>query len=243
MSTVACPECGYPQPTVRRPANWRQALWGGWTCPSCRVEFDRFSRRVTPGPRTAASDPGGLTVSERKLRYLRPDLYGLQGFRHRVRVSVGLAWDEREYIDQHLLGGDTRAAVVVSVDPLRVAAYSEDLDCVAILAYPDEFVEEYGLRIGSRALTVNTYFRDNRAEPDLTPGPKSSGRWTGFHPIIAEFVSDDAPRIKKRKSEIADEEWRRAYQMGMARLEERPDLARDGRPPKSGMAAEAEGFD
>ena len=31
-------------PEFRRPSNWRQALWGGWTCPQCRHEFDRFGR-------------------------------------------------------------------------------------------------------------------------------------------------------------------------------------------------------
>jgi hypothetical protein len=243
MSTLGCPECGYPRPTVRRPANWRQALWGGWTCPSCRIEFDSFSRRVTPSPPVMASNPGGVTVSERKLRYLRPDLYGFSGFRRKVREAVGLDWKQREYIDQHLQNGDTRAAVVVSVAPLRVAAYTDELDCVAIVEYPDEFVEEYGLREGSRLLTVNTYFRHIQPAADLVPGPRSSGNWSGFHPMIAEFVSDDLPRIKQRKAELSDEEWKRAYKMGLARLKEQPGLARDGRPPYSGVAAKPEGVD
>jgi hypothetical protein len=42
----ACPECGTPMPKVRRPANRRQMLWGGWTCPECGCEIDRRGRRV-----------------------------------------------------------------------------------------------------------------------------------------------------------------------------------------------------
>jgi ribosomal protein L37AE/L43A len=41
-----CPECGTPAPKVRRPANRRQMLWGGWTCPECGTELDRRGRRV-----------------------------------------------------------------------------------------------------------------------------------------------------------------------------------------------------
>jgi len=42
----ACPECGTPAPTVRKPANRRQLLWGGWTCPKCGRELDRRGRKV-----------------------------------------------------------------------------------------------------------------------------------------------------------------------------------------------------
>ena len=237
MSTQGCPKCGYPRPTIRKPANLRQAALGGWTCPSCRTEFDSFSRRVSPGPRADASDPGGLTASDAKLRVLRPDLYGFQGFRRKVREAVGLDWKQREYIDEHLLNGDSRAALVVSTAPLLVAAYTDELDCVAIVGYPDEFVEEYGLREGSGLLTINTYFRHIQPDVDLVPGPKSTGNWTGFHPMIAEFVSDDSARIEQRKAEIPDQEWRRAHRMGKAYLKERPGFARDGRPPYSGMDA------
>jgi hypothetical protein len=41
-----CPECGEPVPRFRKPANRRQALWGGWTCPNCGCEMDRRGRKV-----------------------------------------------------------------------------------------------------------------------------------------------------------------------------------------------------
>jgi hypothetical protein len=41
-----CPLCGEPLPRFRRPANRRQALWGGWTCPRCGCEVDRAGRMV-----------------------------------------------------------------------------------------------------------------------------------------------------------------------------------------------------
>ncbi|MBL8922908.1 MAG: hypothetical protein JNJ54_28930 [Myxococcaceae bacterium] len=40
----ACPKCGTPLPAVRVPKNFRQALWGGWTCAKCGVELDKWGR-------------------------------------------------------------------------------------------------------------------------------------------------------------------------------------------------------
>ncbi len=237
MSNVECPECGSPRPVIRRPANLRQALWGGWTCPSCQCEFDTWGRLISPIRRAEATHPGGLTISNDKLRVLRPDLYGFSGLVRKLRESFGLAWEQRKYLDEHLRNGDSRAAVVVSVEPLLVAAYTDELDGVAILAFPDEFVEEYGLRDGSHLLTVNTYTRLREPDEDVVLGPDSTGRWSGFNPIIAEFVSDDSARIEQAKTSISIEEWRRAYAMGKAAVKQRPGVARDGRPVYSGLAA------
>lgn len=44
--TVHCPRCGTKAPLVRKPANLRQALWGGWTCADSRCEFDKYGSEV-----------------------------------------------------------------------------------------------------------------------------------------------------------------------------------------------------
>ena len=41
-----CRECGELLPKIREPANRRQALWGGWTCPACGCEADRRGRKI-----------------------------------------------------------------------------------------------------------------------------------------------------------------------------------------------------
>ena len=41
-----CPRCGEPVPKFRKPANRRQALWGGWTCTRCGCEMDRRGRVI-----------------------------------------------------------------------------------------------------------------------------------------------------------------------------------------------------
>jgi hypothetical protein len=39
---LTCPKCSAPLPTVRKPQNLNQALWGGWTCKNCGSEFDKW---------------------------------------------------------------------------------------------------------------------------------------------------------------------------------------------------------
>lgn len=41
-----CPKCAAPLPTVRAPKNFRQAMWGGWTCAGCGAELDKWGREV-----------------------------------------------------------------------------------------------------------------------------------------------------------------------------------------------------
>jgi hypothetical protein len=227
MPPSACPECDTSVPSLRKPANWRQALWGGWTCPHCRCEFDRWGRKVATVPLAFASDPAGLSLSDAKLRRLRPDLYG---WRRRLREKTGWAFPQRDYVAKHLRLGDSRAALAVSAAPLLVAAYSDELDAVALLRFPDGLAGEYGLRDGSRLLSVNSYRRERAVDADLTPGPGWSGAWTGFMPVVAEFVSDDAGAIEGHKRRITEAEWRRADELGREYLRLRPGVARDGRP-------------
>jgi hypothetical protein len=43
----ACPKCGEPLPAIRAPKNFRQAMWGGWTCSRCQTELDKWGRVVS----------------------------------------------------------------------------------------------------------------------------------------------------------------------------------------------------
>jgi hypothetical protein len=43
---LKCPNCGTPPPAIRRPKNFRQFMWGGWTCGSCQKEFDKWAKPV-----------------------------------------------------------------------------------------------------------------------------------------------------------------------------------------------------
>jgi transposase-like protein len=42
LKRVYCPGCGTKQPFIRKPKNSRQAMYGGYTCPKCNTEMDKY---------------------------------------------------------------------------------------------------------------------------------------------------------------------------------------------------------
>ena len=81
------------------------------------------------------------------------------------------------------------------------------------------------------------YGRENVFAKDLILGPNRFERWACFHPIVAEFVSDDLSRIEARKGQILEAVWKRATLLGEAYLRANPGVVRDGRPMYSMMPA------
>jgi hypothetical protein len=70
---VSCPRCSAPLPRIRRPQTRRQAVWGGWTCPACRTEVDKWGRQTAP-----AALPGGSVATGGRF----------QGASKKTRVAV-----------------------------------------------------------------------------------------------------------------------------------------------------------
>jgi hypothetical protein len=104
---------------------------------------------------------------------------------------------------------------------------------VLLLNFPEQLVEELGLKVGSRLIGVNTYLDDPNGEyaPDLVPGPTAGGVWHGFGSMIADFWSDDREQLATQKAKISEEEWRRCERLGMEALARTGGkVARDGRP-------------
>ena len=195
------------------------------------------NRTQTLDDSTLATAPGHVRLSHSKLRVLRPELYGIRGLWNQALAYFRLAWPQRTYIEEQLECGDSRAAVVISISPLLIAAYTDELDCIAMLRFPDQFVGQYHLSKGSRLLTVNCYGSLPDYDPDLILGPKLIVRWTGFHPVIADFLTDDLARVDLLKSQITEDEWARALEMGTEYVKCFPNVARDGRPVYSATPA------
>jgi hypothetical protein len=63
-----CPRCGAGLPPVRVPTSFRQAMWGGWTCPKCELEVDKWGQPL-PGQ---GFPPDDLEDATRPFRPRRP---------------------------------------------------------------------------------------------------------------------------------------------------------------------------
>ena len=180
------------------------------------------------------SSPAGLRLSEAKLRRLCPEVFaGARGVREWMADRCGGKAALRHLIADQLRNGDSRAAVVLSLSPLRVAAYADKLDAVALLAFPDELVADYDLRIFGRLVAVNRYFRDVESASDLDLGPLGIKDCSNFRPFVADFLCDDQEEIRALRKGIREDEWRRATFLGRQYLERHGDLHRDGRPLQS----------
>lgn len=233
-----CPTRCLDIPAVRRATNWRQALWGGWTCTRCGAELDRFGRRigqagvpqrtVSVDSSTTSDRPAGLALAEHRLRHLEPDLYRPS---RRFREAVGLEFPLRAHFREQMLHGDANAAVVVGLGPLRVAAYSTLFDRVVLLAFADELdlPARHGLRAGTALVTANLYGGPQFPDADLFL-PPHAGRWTRMSPLIADFLADDQDRLAALRRLISPDEYDRARRLGARFLRDHPGLARDGRP-------------
>ena len=46
LRRVQCPNCANVMGRVRMPTSGEQAMWGGYTCPACNCELDKWGRRV-----------------------------------------------------------------------------------------------------------------------------------------------------------------------------------------------------
>ncbi len=187
-----------------------------------------ISKTQTLDDNTFASNPGLITLSHSKLRCLQPNLYPskLRKFLNpNIEKNIQF-W--LTHIEEHLSNGDSRAAIVVSVEPPLVAAYTDELDCVVLLEFDYHAAAAIDFKMGTRLLTVNTYAsREEGVASDLKIGSEDLGNWGNFAPFIAEFFSDDMARIQARKAEISEDEWKRTEVMGMEAL-------RSGVAPRSG---------
>jgi hypothetical protein len=194
-------------------------------------------RRRAVNSASAASDPARLTLSESKLRLLCPSLFvrtGVEGF---MRCLFGDGLGARVIIRDVLEHGDSRAAVVLSVDPLFVACYCDDLDGVCVLRFPDEFSQ--GLQKSDRLLTVlNSISLDRPAErdeiaTDIVQGELADPLYVDFWPLVAEFLTDDLEAVERRKRAISDDEYVRCQQLGEEHMRRFGGKARSGRPNPS----------
>ncbi len=183
-------------------------------------------KRATPPP-GQASNPGGMALSLDKLRVLQPQLFEADPSDEADRRRR--QWIE--LIGEQLSDGDARAAVVIDAQQGIVAAYADELDGVALLKFDPLIARANQWQAGTRLLSVNTYTpRAQGLARDLVPGPKDSGHWGNFRPMIADLLTDDGARLAAAKAAIGEDEWTRALQRGRSALAAKASKPRDGRP-------------
>jgi len=152
-------------------------------------------------------------------------------FRNRINTKfAGRFFSDMqiEYVTRALLYGDTQPALVVSVDPLLIAAYSDEMDGAVMLKFPVEFVGQYHLSIGDRLTTSNVYFEGNTHAPDITVGENCSRQYADFMPIVQLFLGKNDDKIRAKTELFNEAMWDTVKEKADEYLRLHPDLCRDG---------------
>lgn len=135
-----------------------------------------------------------------------------------------------ENVANVLLNGSDQPAVVVSTDPLLIAAYANEMDAVMMLRFPEEcsFVETYQLSVGSRLTTSCLYERFAAVDEDLFPGSLWSRQFTGFVPVVQLFIGKNDEKIQEKVDQFSEDDWQKVTALADAYQAAHPGVARDG---------------
>lgn len=172
-----------------------------------------------------ATNPGGLLLSKSKTRKFFVSINTIQTTS--LKNSQINLFDK---IQDWLYHGDCNPAIVVSTQPVVVAAYSYDIDCVVFLLYSQYYARKYKLAVGMKMLSVNTYGNWKIQQRDIVHGERASGHWNAYRPLIADFLSDDLEIIKSKKESINEEDWERCRTLAKEYPSVIPDTYRLGDP-------------
>ena len=176
-----------------------------------------------------AENPGNARFSYKKYYPIRALVFSKFGsfkkLGEKMRADMCI-----QNVSAVLMYGDTQPALVCSVDPFLVAAYSDEMDAVVMLEFPKELAEQYRLGIGSRLVTSNVYGEGGRdmVSEDIFVGEGYSGRYRNFMPIVQLFLASNDEEITGRISLFGESRWRRVEELSAEYLKKHPGLSRDG---------------
>lgn len=182
-----------------------------------------------------AAQSTGLAVSPQRLRVLEPGLAGWRGrlFNFRLSLGQGQRVSALEAFEEHLRHGDAGPALVLDTNPVRVAAYANELDAVVMLTFEAHALEGMVLSEGDRLLCVCTYEPAGETPgyaADIIPGPRSSGHFRNAAPLIADFLSEAHTHIELIKGAFEPAIWAHVESLAHQHQEYFGAKARPGNP-------------
>ena len=173
-----------------------------------------------------ASDPLRVSISTKKVKFLFPRLFHFFGLFGRKKIVDDSETDYLQYYEELLWEGDSQPAIVISLNPCRIACYTDEFDGVIMLEYSKSIKDFYKLEVGTKLISVNGYGDDGDICKDIVTGEKNYKRYTAITPFIADFLSDDTSIIEKRKSEIQNDFWHKLFSLGKLIHKNFPELSR-----------------
>lgn len=171
--------------------------------------------------RPGAFNPGLFSLNKKKLKALRPQIFGLRLGQKNI--------DTWQNIYTQLNDGDIQPGIVMSTSPLLVACYADDMDAVAMLCFPEELGRSRGWTLGTRLIVMAAYNNPfMKANKDLDCGPRNSGKFRAYGPIVADLYTDNTERLERKKREIPQPMWDYVEAAARQYMANHPGMARNG---------------
>ncbi len=170
---------------------------------------------------TQAENQAKVKFSNKKYYSFRNKIFAKFSARFRADMNYG-------YVSRALCFGDTQPAVVVSTDPLLIAAYSDEMDAVVMLRFLNEFAELYNLSAGTRLTTSTVYSYGARVAEDIHVGENYSCQFADFIPIVQLFIGKNDDKIMQKTELFGENIWQTVSQKAEEYMRLYPDCARDG---------------
>lgn len=148
-----------------------------------------------------ASLPGMLPMSKEKYRQIVKDILKVDAI-HLYEVIGNFP-----FFNENFIYGDTQPAIVVSLSPLVISAYSDELDAVLFLKFPEDLGRTYKLHRGMRLTAANTYPDAKSVPKDIFPGQNYNSQFKDFTPMIHLFFSYDDERALALTSHFDEDVW------------------------------------
>lgn len=174
---------------------------------------------------TIAEESGNLKISKKMLKAACPIMFGCFGIKQRYSTTY-------KRMCEYMALGDTQPAVVYSLSPFLVAAYSDEMDAVVMVRFDEILTSKYNIIKGQRMISVNIYTDGKRFDieipKDITIGPGYLNRWTDFCPHIGDLLSDDIKIIDNHKMNIPENKWLHVERLAEEYEKNNPGIFRDG---------------
>lgn len=164
---------------------------------------------------SSASIPGMLPMSKEKYRQILNNFLKLDVFQSNEIIT------SFPFINENFIYGDTQPAIVVSLSPLVISAYSDELDAVLFLKFPKELVSSYNLHEGMRLTAATVYPSAKRLSKDIFPGQSYNGHFKNFEPMIHLFLSYDDEKALELTSHFSEDVWAYVEQLTAERAKKR----------------------
>lgn len=168
-----------------------------------------------------ASNPGMLKFSKKKFKEVALLL---------DPTKAKFFLKKKSWIKKQIATGDIQPAMVISIDPLVISCYSDELDAVILLEFPKELAVKYQFKLNERLVTCNWYMVKNMFaySDDLIIGPNCSGNWRDVYPLLGLFVCKDENAYYENTNLFKDEDYEYLMKLTTSYLEKKPNSYRDG---------------